>query len=89
MSAAQIALSPIFAAPLHPCSKLLWIFVASRGGQVTNLTRVGLAEALNVNKASISEASRQLESTGWMETVNPGQGHAKGYRCLTPNRGAR
>lgn len=95
----------ILAAPLRPPARLLWLYVLTQDdhGEISNQTREEIAHALNINRATVTAAAKELEDTGWMacdprhgvhRPANDAKGWPEGpealakvYRCLRPYRG--
>ena len=90
MSAGQLTFDyrSILTAQVRPASKLLWLFVLSRGGEVKDQKRQDIAAALDMHESTVTECADELESAGWMSGTNRGQGHPKCYRCLQPGQEA-
>jgi hypothetical protein len=90
MSAGQLTFDyrSIITARVRPASKLLWLFVLSRGGEVKDQKRQDIAAALDMHESTVTECAEELESAGWMSGTNRGQGHPKCYRCRQPGREA-
>jgi len=75
-------------APLRPSSKLLWLFIFVRGGELADHTRPAIARHLQMSHETITNSAGELEAAGWMKSANRGQGRPKWYRCLCPSQQA-
>jgi len=85
----HLDLEAVLRSTLHPNSKLLWLYVLSRGkGKGLQQDRPDIAHALNLNVNTITTAAQELQDAGWMACERlPESGGPKAYRILRPYRG--